>query len=213
MSFFSNNRTDRGPGPIVGNPMNGLCEKVCILTNKVFDSCINQFQAQNVNVTVDVATYNPENPTFPLTFVGCQSTGEQATTSNLTITRFDDRPNFARVSVDVGIPITITYTDANGVAGTASGVLTVTEDVVMSVPQASIIPFRVEAFGAAICSDGEYIGDNTFTVTTCTTVILRIVAQVQLLIPSYGFCPIPPCQDYSSEICPGTFDLPLFPTN
>ena len=165
MSFFSNNRTDRGPGPIVGNPMNGLCEKVCILTKKVFDSCINQFQAQGVNVTVDPSTYNPENPTFPLTFVGCQSTGEQATTSNLTITRFDDRPNFARVSVDVNIPITITYTDANGVAGSGSGVLTVSEDVVMSIPQASIIPFTVEAFGASICSDGEYVGDNTFQIT------------------------------------------------
>ena len=97
MSFFSNNRENRGPGPIVGNPLNGMCEKVCILTNKVFDSCLNQFQAQGVNVTIDPNTYNPENPTFPLTFVGCQSTGEQATTSNLTITRFDDRPNFASV--------------------------------------------------------------------------------------------------------------------
>ena len=213
MSFFSNNRENRGPGPIVGNPMNGICEKVCILTDKVFDSCLNQFQAQGVNVTVDSTSYNPENPTFPLTFVGCQSTGEQATTSNLTITRFDDRPNFARVTVDVNIPITITYTDASGITGTASGVLTVTEDVIMSIPQASIIPFRIEAFGSAICSDGEYIGDNTFQITTCTTVILRVVAQVQILVPSYGLCPIPPCQEYSSEICPGTFDLPLFPTS
>ena len=213
MSFFSNNRTDRSPGPIVGNPINGLCERVCILTKKVFDSCLNQFQAQNVNVTVDANTYNPENPTFPLTFVGCVSTGEQATTSNLTITRFDDRPNFARISVDVNIPITISYTDAGGVAGTATGFLTVNEDVVMNVPQASIIPFTVEAFGAAICSDGEYVGDNTFTITTCTTVILRVVAEVQLLVPSYGLCAIPPCQEYSNEICPGTFDLPLFPTS
>ena len=213
MSFFSNNRTDKGPGPIVGNPINGLCEGVCVLTKKVFDSCLNQFQAQNVNVTVDADTYNPENPTFPLTFVGCVSTGEQATTSNLTITRFDDRPNFARISVDVNIPITISYTDAGGVAGTATGFLTVSEDVVMNVPQASIIPFTVEAFGAAICSDGQFVGDNTFTITTCTTVILRVVAEVQMLVPSYGLCAIPPCQEYSNEICPGTFDLPLFPTS
>ena len=27
MSFFSNNRENRGPGPIVGNPLNGMCEK------------------------------------------------------------------------------------------------------------------------------------------------------------------------------------------
>ena len=209
MSFF-NNRTDRGPGPI-GN--SNVCDRVCILTNRVFDSCLNQFQAQGVNVTVDTDTYSPENPTFPLTFVGCVGTGAPATTSNLTITRFDDRPNFARVTVDVNIPITISYTDANGVAGTATGTLTVTEDVVMCVPQASVIPFTVQAFGTAICSDGEFVGDNTFTITACVTVILRVVAEVQLVIPTYGLAQIPPCQEYSNEICPGTFDLPLFPTS
>ena len=212
MSFFSSNRADRCPGPIVGNPLNGLCERVCIQTKKVFDSCINQFQAQNVNVTVDTTTYNPENPTFPLTFVGCVSTGETATTSNLTITRFDDRPNFARVSVDVNIPITISYTDAAGVAGTATGNLTVSEDVVMCVPQASVIPFTVEAFGNAICNDGLFVGDNTFQVSTCTTVILRVVVEAEILVPSYGYCQIPPCQEYSNDVCQGTFNLPLYPT-
>ena len=211
MSFFTSNRTDRCPGPIVGNPLTGLCEKVCILTKKVFDSCMNQFQAQGVNVVV--TDYTPANPTFPLTFIGCSSTGETATTSNLTINRIDDRPNFARVTVDVNIPININYTDANGVAGTARGVLTVNEDVVMCVPQASVIPFTVEAFGSAICSDGEYIGDNTFKITCCVTVILRVVVEAEILLPSYGYCAIPPCQEYSSDVCAGVFDLPLYPTS
>ncbi len=211
MSFFTSNRTDRCPGPIVGNPLNGLCEKVCILTKKVFDSCMNQFQAQGVNVVV--TDYTPANPTFPLTFIGCSSTGESATTSNLTINRIDDRPNFARVTVDVNIPININYTDANGVAGTARGILTVNEDVVMCVPQASVIPFTVEAFGSAICSDGEYIGDNTFKITCCVTVILRVVVEAEILLPSYGYCAIPPCQEFSNDVCAGVFDLPLYPTS
>lgn len=211
MSFFTSNRTDRCPGPIVGNPLNGLCEKVCIQTKKVFDSCLNQFQAQNVNVTV--TTYTPENPTFPLTFVGCSSTGESATTSNLTISRFDDRPNFARITVDVNIPININYTDASGVAGIAKGTLTVSEDCVMCVPQASVIPYTIEAFGSAICSDGQYVGDNIFTITCCVTVILRVVVDAEILVPSYGYCAIPPCQEYSNDVCAGAFDLPLYPTN
>lgn len=211
MSFFTSNRTDRCPGPIVGNPLNGLCEKVCVLTKKVFDSCMNQFQAQGVNVVV--TDYTPANPTFPLTFIGCSSTGESATTSNLTINRIDDRPNFARVTVDVNIPININYTDANGVAGTARGILTVNEDVVMCVPQASVIPFTVEAFGSAICSDGEYIGDNTFKITCCVTVILRVVVEAEILLPSYGYCAIPPCQEFSNDVCAGVFDLPLYPTS
>lgn len=211
MSFFTSNRNDRCPGPIVGNPLNGLCERVCILTKKVFDSCINQFQAQNIDVTV--TDYTPENPTFPLTFVGCSSTGEMATIGNLTVTRFDDRPNFARVTVDVNIPININYTDANGVAGVATGTLTVSEDVVMCVPQASVIPYTIEAFGSAICSDGDYIGENLFRISACVTVILRVVVEAELLVPSYGYCAIPPCQEFSSDVCAGAFNLPLYPTS
>ena len=211
MSFFTSNRTERCPGPIVGNPLNGLCERVCILTKKVFDSCINQFQAQNVDVIV--TEYTPANPTFPLTFIGCSSTGEMATISNLTITRFDDRPNFARVTVDVNIPININYTDSNGVAGVAKGTLTVSEDVVMCVPQASVIPFTIEAFGSAICNDGEYIGENTFRISACVTVILRVVVEAELLVPSYGYCAIPPCQEFNNDVCAGAFSLPLYPTS
>ncbi len=44
MSFFTNNSGDRAPGRINGNPINGLCEKVCVQAQKVFDACINQFQ-------------------------------------------------------------------------------------------------------------------------------------------------------------------------
>ena len=36
MSFFTSNRSDFCPGPIVGNPLNGLCERVCIETKKVY---------------------------------------------------------------------------------------------------------------------------------------------------------------------------------
>ena len=51
MSFFSSNRTDnRCPGPITGNPVSGLCERVCIQTNKVFDSCRKQIQETGLSI-------------------------------------------------------------------------------------------------------------------------------------------------------------------
>ena len=40
MSFCNSNNADRCPGNISGNPLNGLCEKVCIQVKKVFDACI-----------------------------------------------------------------------------------------------------------------------------------------------------------------------------
>ena len=43
------------------------------------------------------------------------------------------------------------------------------------------------------------------------TVILKVLAQVEILIPSYGFCPIPPCEEFAENVCDEFFSLPLFP--
>ena len=46
------------------------------------------------------------------------------------------------------------------------------------------------------------------------TTMLRVVAVVDVLVPSYGYTPIPPCTPYTGDdVCPGVFfDLPLYPT-
>jgi hypothetical protein len=81
------------------------------------------------------------------------------------------------------------------------------------VPEPSVIPYEVEAVVSLISTEGVYSDINTFTVTCCITTILKVVMEVQLLVPSYGYCNIPPCQEYSQEICAGFFELPLFPNN
>ena len=53
---------------------------------------------------------------------------------------------------NVDIPITVTYTDANGVAGTGTGTIAVPVDVVLYVPQPSVVPYQVTAFANAICN-------------------------------------------------------------
>ena len=208
MSFFTSNRSDFCPGPIVGNPLNGLCERVCIETKKVYDSCIKQIEELGVELVIVNPT--PPAPVQPLTFVSCSSSSD-AEVANLTIERFDDAPNFARVRADISIPITINYIDANNVEGSGESVVTVSQDVILFVPQPSIVPFEVKAFASAFCAGGTYIGDNTFRVNLCITVILKVVAKVELLIPTYGFCQIPPCQEFTEEICPALFRLPLYP--
>ncbi len=209
MSFFSGNQQGCCPGPIVGNPLNGLCEKACIQTTKVFDACMKQIQETGVNVTV--TDFTPANPTLPLTFVGAVCNPEGVTLTGLTVERFEDRPCFARVSGTVNLPITITYTDANGVTGTATGTISINQDVVLYVPQPSIVPYRVEAFAACLGVDGEFVGDSVFSIDACITVILRVVVDAELLVPTYGYCKIPPCQDFTQDICTGFFDLPLYP--
>ncbi len=209
MSFFSGSRQGNMPGPILGNPINGLCEKAVIQTKKVFDACLRNIQERGVSVAVQ--SYTPANPTFPLTFTGCSSGNTGITLSNVVVDRFQDKPCFARVTATANLPININYVDANGTAGVATGVITINNDVVLYIPQPSIVPYQIEAFGTAMCSDGDYVGDNTFTIDCCITLVLKVVVEADILVPTYGYAQIPPCQEYSQDVCTGFFDLPLFP--
>ncbi len=211
MSFFSNFSQDRCPCQITGNPLNGLCEKVCIQVKKVFDACLKQSQEQGVVLTLTDLV--PQNPTYPLTFVSAKSSQTLATITSLNVEPLADRPNLSRVQVSYSIPIEVIYQDANGVQGKGNSTMSFTQDIILFAPTPSIMPYEVEAVVSVVASEGTYTGENTFTITACTTSILKIVMTVELLIPSYGYCQIPTCQEYTQEICAGFFELPLFPQN
>lgn len=211
MSFFTgNNQSPCCPGPINGNALNGLCERVVIQTTKVFDSCIKRISLQNVSQNVNFST----TPTEPITFISATSDNQNnpATLSNLVVERFTDRPNFARVSGTVNIPIQVTYTDANNTTGTATGTTSVPFDVILFVPQPSVVPYNIQVFGAMGANIGTYSGNNIFTLDECITIIIRVVVEAELCIPSYGYSQIPPSTDFSQNQCEGIFDLPLYPT-
>ena len=52
MSFFSNFQSDKCPGSITGNPLNGLTEKVCIQAEKIFDAGIKQTRMENYSLVL-----------------------------------------------------------------------------------------------------------------------------------------------------------------
>ncbi|MFQ6752509.1 MAG: hypothetical protein ACLRFL_02995 [Clostridia bacterium] len=211
MSFYTDARPGIFPGQ-TNNAMNGLCERICIQATKVFDACMNQTQLDNYALAL--TDFSPANPATPLNFVSGSSVGSSATVSGLTITRFEDRPNFARVQATINIPVTVTYTDANGTPGTATGTISIPQDVVLYVPQPSLTPIDVIAFGSAVIASATYNAETGgFNVSVCITTILKVVAVVDVLVPSYGYCPIPPCTPFTGDdVCPGIFDLPLYPT-
>ena len=123
-----------------------------------------------------------------------------------------ERAGSARVRADVTIPVSVAYTDANGVEGAATASVTVTKDVILNIPSASIMPYSVEAVVSLVSTQGSYTGENQFTIDACVSIILKIVMDVELLLPSYGYAAIPPCQDYTQEVCAGFFELPMFPS-
>ena len=209
MSFYSNFQSDKCPGTITGNPLNGLTEKVCIQAEKIFDAAIKQTQIENYSLAITELT--PESPTYPLTFVSARSTTSEATVTKLNIERQADKP-CARVQATVTIPVEVLYTDAAGVDGSATGTVSIPVDVLLYVPSPSIIPFSLNAVVSVVAPEGTFVSATEgFTVSLCATIILKIAMPVEILVPSYGYCVIPPAQEYSQEVCAGFFELPLYP--
>ena len=209
MFFFCNFQSDKCPGPINGNPLNGLCEKVCIQASKVFDACMQQ--SQLTDIVLNLTNLTPANPAYPLTFISAKNTTSKGTISNLVIEPLSERPHSARVKCDIIIPVSVAYTDANGVEGVGLSSVTISKDVILNIPTASIMPYTVESVVSLVSTLGTYTAINQFTIDCCVSAILKIVMEVELLVPSYGYAAIPPCQEYTEEVCAGFFELPIYP--
>ncbi|MBR1586314.1 MAG: hypothetical protein IJ662_12290 [Clostridia bacterium] len=226
MSFYSykNANPSSVPGMVAGNVLDGLNEKFCVQVKRVYDSCLQQEQLTNVDVTISsyaqvvtncnctTETVPPTSaPVAPITFESCRSSTMDVDISNLSVERLADRPCFARVRGQIEIPIDILFTDSRCQEYIGQGVVTVNKDVLLAVPDESIVPFRLEGMASAVCVSGSYQGENTFRLTVCVTIVLKVLAKVEIMIPSYGFCAIPPCEEFSDAVCDEFFSLPLFP--
>jgi len=212
MSFYSslNARRELAPGAC-SNAAAGLCERVCVTVNKVYDACMSQDHVDGITVTLTGITPTTSVPVQPLTFISCQSEGVKGTLRDVVIERLTNRENFARVRATVDIPISVVFTDATGKEFSGLATVTVLKDVILFVPNESVIPFFLDNVASAICVAGTQVSGFTFTLSVCVTVILKIVAEVDLLMPSYGFCAAPPCEEFAENICDEFFGLPIFP--
>lgn len=229
MSFYSYKNADpaNSPGEISGSALDGLNEKVCIQVQRVYDSCLQQEQLTDKDVTITSYAQVVSNcccnntgettppasaPVPPITFESCRSSATDIDISNLAVERLCDRPCFARVRGYIDIPIEILFTDSRCVEYIGKGVVRVSKDVLLSVPDDSIVPYALEGMASAICVSGTYRGDNVFRMTICVSIILKVLARVEILIPTYGFCSIPPCEEFADNVCDEFFSLPLFPS-
>ena len=260
MSFYSykNAGSNACPGTVNGNALKGLDQRVCVMVKNVYDSCLQQEQLDDVQVTVSdivpVLSGNGSAVTRPCSCVGngsgatctcppcgdgtpsyeeavenaaasqclpqpqgawtfesCRSSSTSGTISGLAIDRLCDRPEFARIRGTVNIPIDVLFVDAAGQEWMGRASVAEGKDVLMAIPVESIVPFTLDSLVSAICVKGSYIGNCTFQITVCVTIVLKILAEVELLIPTYGFCQIPPCEEYAENVCDEFFSLPLFP--
>lgn len=215
MSFYSykNEGNPRCPGRIGFDGLKKILEKVCIQVNKVYDSCLQQESLSNVRIVLTDVCKSRTSFVPPLTFISCRSNTVKGKLVGTHIDRLPERPNFARVRTRVEIPIEVVFEDAEGRQGSGMAIITVSKDVVLFVPDESVIPFQLESVVNAVCVTGSFVPGETFRfdVDVCITIILKIIAKVELLVPAFGFCEIPPCEEFAESVCEEIFSLPLFP--
>ena len=209
MSFTNNFKPDRTPGPIGGNPTNGLCEKVVLQATKVFDSGISQQQLENVTVTIDNITPST-TPTAPYTFLSASSVTSTGVVTDLKVTPLQN--GLSRVTCNVVAPVEVLFTDSTSTTYSGTGSVTIAKDVVMKVPSGSLMPYEVLASVNLVSNEGQWSENDDFVISFCCTTIMKIAMDVEILLPSYGYACIPASQNYQEEVCEGLFDLPLYPT-
>ena len=95
------------------------------------------------------------------------------------IERLEDRPHFARVRTKVLIP-SGDLRGRGGKKGSGKAVIEVPKDVILYVPDESVIPFFLDSIVSAVCASGAFTGPRfQFTIDVCVTIILKIVAEVR----------------------------------
>lgn len=151
MSFYSYKNANPCccPGTITnGSALDGLQEKVCVQVKRVYDSCLQQEQLDDKEVTITsyamvannccncccddaTETVPPTSPPVPpITFESCRSTTTEGTIRNLSVERLCDRPCFARVRCKIDVPIDILFVDSRCVEYIGKGVITVDKPTV-----------------------------------------------------------------------------------
>lgn len=212
MSFSNNCKPDRMPGPIKGNPLTGMCEKVCVQVDKIFDACMRQETLDNVIIYID--EYVPSTATAPFTFVSGKSSNSEAEVNNLVVTELPDNRGCARVTCDIRIPVTIIALDSAGKTVVCYGHLSVNKDIILHIASESVMPYMIVADATASIPDADFSSQSGELIgTVCVTVIMKVIMKVSLLVPSYGYAYIPPCQEFTQDVCDGIFDLPLYPND
>jgi len=219
---MSNYINQNVPGPLRGNPMAGLCEKASISVEKVFSSCLSRETKTNVNLDlISIETLQQaaddmrpasSDLTAPYKFISGTSIGTRI--ENLVVTDLADDKCSARVECDVIINMEIVGVDANGTKFIRFAEVCIPKDIILKVPAPSLLPYEIKAKATCVIQDGEFTADDVLNATLCVTIIIEVVVQVQLLVPSYGYTHIPPCVPFTQATsCAKAFELPIYPTD
>lgn len=190
--------------PAVCCTTKNVCERTCIEVDKVFDVCMQQ---RSIPVTLLVTfTSSPTGYT-----INSLTNPTQGVISNLIVSPID-KSLCSRVRYTLVVPILVTATNAAGFKITGTATMAINQDFVLKVPKEGITAPQIKAIVTVVGINNEIINENTVTSEACVTTITKVVADVILVVPTYGYPKIRECEVYTEDHCFNVFeDTPVFP--
>ena len=128
----------------------------------------------------------------------------------LRIDNIPNRPNFKRVRFTLRIPYKITLTNGETMENNLPDI---EKDIVLFIPEArDEFQFNIVAETSSKVLGQPVVTDGNVVFAVGVFIIIKVVGRVQLLIPTFGFCPEPPpCQEFAPEDVCDDFDNHPFP--
>lgn len=168
-----------------------LNEAVCIIAAKVFSSCKQKDCFSHIK-TPELAGDAP--------YIITNISFGKAIINNTVITFINDGRNLSRAEFEITAPYTINYT-SNGIKEILTSTLSLGhKDILVYIPSTennNKSDYRLITETYSHILDGPTLVNNTFVFTVGFYEIFKVVKDVQLFIPSFGYCPLPAdCKKY-----------------
>lgn len=176
--------------------LDDIKESVCIIAKKVYAHCQQRTCYPNIYIPLPTGC-------GIVTFEKISFGSGVIVPNSLVITPLPERPNFSRVQFLISVPYVAQFRTASGAVVTIEGNLPdIPKDIVMFIPESRdefkfdiVIETRSEALTAPV-----YLNDQ-IKIAVGVFIVVKVVGEVQLLIPAFGFCPEPPeCEEYVEPI-------------
>lgn len=173
----------------------------CVIVDKVFASC--QQRECFTQVEADLKDEKFKSIKFKPGII---------VPNTLKVTDIVNRPNFRRVRFTLRIPHEIITGKGKKIEGALPDIF---KDIVMFIPDARdefefkiVVETRSEVLGQPIQA-----GDK-LTFAVGVFIVIKVVGTVQLLIPTFGYCPPPEfCEEFQPDSICDNFEYLPFPDN
>ena len=176
--------------------LDDIKESVCIIAKKVFSHCQQRICYPNVLIPLPCGcgTVTFEKIVFSNGFI---------VPGSLVITPLPERPNFSRVQFAISVQYVAYFINSKGCTVTYEGVLPdILKDIIIFIPDTRdefnfdiVVETRSEILNTPIMYEDD------IKVAVGVFIVVKVVGEVQLLIPAFGYCPEPPeCEEYEEPL-------------